>query len=339
MSEAARRLGRAAAVVMVDTYLAALIGWLIVVAVVGDRPEPLYVINSLGVYWFAPLPVALLAALALRHWPGLTLALAGALVWAAVFGPFFLPALQPVPAGQPLRVMTSNLLGYNPDTAGAVAALRASGADLIGLNELSLATADAVGSDLRAEYPYQVLDPRRGVTGSGIISRYPLTLAAVPFVADERVGVWMGPPLAVDVAVNGQTVTVVLFHTYSGPQWGNERRAAARALADYAAAHPGPVIVMGDLNATELSLAYRSLARPLRDAWAAQGWGLGHTFPGSLVPGSSRPVIAGVPVPQWLVRIDFIFYSPGLAAASASIGPWDGGSDHRPVLADLILEP
>jgi endonuclease/exonuclease/phosphatase (EEP) superfamily protein YafD len=334
----ARRLGRAAAVVLVDSYLVLLVSWLIVVALVGDRPAQLYVVNSLGVYWFAPLPVALAAALALRHGPGAALGVGAALVWLALFGPYFLPAFTPVPAGQPLRVMTSNLLGYNPDTAGAVAALRASAADVIGLNELSPATAEAVSTELRAEYPYQLLDPRRGVTGSGVISRYPLTPAAVPFPVDERVGVWMGPPLAVDVDVHGQVVTLVVFHTYSGPQWGSERRAAARYLADYAAAHPGPVIVMGDLNATELSIAYQTLTRPLRDAWAARGWGLGHTFPGSLVPGSSRPVIAGVPVPQWLVRIDFIFYSPGLAAASAAIGPWDGGSDHRPVLADLILE-
>jgi len=116
------------------------------------------------------------------------------------------------------------------------------------------------------------------------------------------------------------------------------RQAAAESLAAYAAAQPGPLIAAGDLNATPLNDPYRVIARVLTDAWDAQGRGLGHTFPGALSPGSSRPVLAGVPVPMWLVRIDYIFYSAHFRAINAGFGPWDQVSDHRPIVADLVMQ-
>jgi endonuclease/exonuclease/phosphatase (EEP) superfamily protein YafD len=46
----------------------------------------------------------------------------------------------------------------------------------------------------------------------------------------------------------------------------------------------------------------------------------------------------GIPVPQWLIRIDYIFYSDGLTPLTAQVGPWDGVSDHRPVLVEVALD-
>ncbi|MBA3533901.1 MAG: endonuclease/exonuclease/phosphatase, partial [Ardenticatenales bacterium] len=74
------------------------------------------------------------------------------------------------------------------------------------------------------------------------------------------------------------------------------------------------------------------------DGWQEGGWGLGHTFPGADSPGSSRPKVAGLSVPKWLVRIDYIFHSSHWQTLSAEIGPWDQVSDHRPVMATLRLK-
>ena len=75
----------------------------------------------------------------------------------------------------------------------------------------------------------------------------------------------------------------------------------------------------------------------MHDAWREAGWGFGHTFPGEPTPerGGSRPVLLGVPVPTWLVRIDYIFHSDALVTIAARVGPGDGDSDHRPVVATL----
>jgi endonuclease/exonuclease/phosphatase family metal-dependent hydrolase len=68
------------------------------------------------------------------------------------------------------------------------------------------------------------------------------------------------------------------------------------------------------------------------------GWGVGHTFPGVLSSKSKRLNIAGVDVPTWLIRIDYVFHSSHFHAVEAHIGPWDGYSDHRPVIAKLVLK-
>jgi endonuclease/exonuclease/phosphatase (EEP) superfamily protein YafD len=117
-----------------------------------------------------------------------------------------------------------------------------------------------------------------------------------------------------------------------------ERERQARSIADYAAAQSEPLIVLGDFNAGDLSTAYKILLQGgLRDAWREAGWGTGHTFPGVDAPGSSRRIIAGIPAPMWMVRIDYVFLSTHWQVVSSSIGPWDGFSDHRPVVARLVL--
>ncbi|MCP4105920.1 MAG: hypothetical protein GY749_10350 [Desulfobacteraceae bacterium] len=73
-------------------------------------------------------------------------------------------------------------------------------------------------------------------------------------------------------------------------------------------------------------------------SWHNAGTGFGHTFPGAASDGSARPVIVGIPAPKWLVRIDYIFHSEHWQTIAARTGPWDGCSDHRPVMATLALK-
>lgn len=117
------------------------------------------------------------------------------------------------------------------------------------------------------------------------------------------------------------------------------REKQAQALADFALAHPGPLIFAGDLNATDQNEAHAILVCTMHDAWGDAGWGLGHTFPGEPTPdvGGSRPVVLGIPVPKWLVRIDYIFHSDAFVTLDARLGPGDAGSDHRPVVATLAM--
>jgi endonuclease/exonuclease/phosphatase (EEP) superfamily protein YafD len=98
-----------------------------------------------------------------------------------------------------------------------------------------------------------------------------------------------------------------------------------------------PVLVVGDFNTVDVSTAYNIVTHELHDAWREAGAGLGNTFPGAATPGSSRPMVAGIPIPKWLVRIDYIFYSADWRTVAAELGPWDGVSDHRPVMARLRL--
>ncbi len=91
----------------------------------------------------------------------------------------------------------------------------------------------------------------------------------------------------------------------------------------------GPVVLLGDFNLTDQTDQYRRITGSLRDAHRAAGWGFGHTF-----PAHGRIYVLPIPVP--LIRIDYVFYSPGLAAIETHLGE-NAGSDHRPVIATLTL--
>jgi endonuclease/exonuclease/phosphatase (EEP) superfamily protein YafD len=146
--------------------------------------------------------------------------------------------------------------------------------------------------------------------------------------------------LAVEIEFAGTTFTFVNTHSASRSYHLEARERQARLLADYVSTLKGPVILAGDFNAQDLNDSYSIVTEHLFDTWREVGSGLGNTFPGasrSSSPGSKRPDILGVELPQWLIRIDYVFCSSDWQAIDARIGPWDGYSDHRPVIAELAL--
>jgi vancomycin resistance protein VanJ len=329
-------------VTLARVYFTVLFTWAILHTLFGDRWWWLFLPNSFAVYLFLPLPAILVIALLVRRretWLGFGVALA---LGAYLFGGLFLPKFYQAHASDPtLTVMTYNLLGFNGNREGIVAALRASNADVITLQEINPPVAESIRRDLAREYPYQALDPQFGVEGLGVISRYPLRPAGQILPGAE----WVGTPQALDLDWNGTKVVLLHFHPFptnlngaANMEWSvHMREQQVRVVADFVAAHPEPLIAPVDFNANDQSRAYAMVVPVLVDSWREAGWGLGHTFPGAASYGSSRPVIAGIPVPMWLTRIDYVFHSRHWRATSAWIGPWDGVSDHRPVVARLAL--
>ncbi len=107
----------------------------------------------------------------------------------------------------------------------------------------------------------------------------------------------------------------------------SHRAHQATALASDLAAISRPLILAGDFNASQYSAATRALARiGLRDAFALAGLGYGYTQGHTLRPGVS------------FLRIDRILVGGDIAVADAFVGG-ASASDHRPVIADLVLVP
>ena len=332
MAETPRRLPgwQRVLVAGAQCYLVGLLCWALCRWRFGDRWWWLFLLNTLSVHLFWPLlPTAGLAALTRRRtlWAGVGVA---ALLWLALFGAFFLPKPRQVWGAAPsLRVMTTNVYGYNPHPEAVARAIIVANVDIVGIQELSPEMAAVLSEQLQALYPHQVLAPQVGVTGLGVFSRYPLALTG-----ETLPGQWLGAPQLLTVDFAGTAVMLLNVHTFPPallPGAAQARRAAARtqqtaAIADFAAAHSGPLIVLGDFNDVPQSSAYITLTSVLADAWREAGWGLGHTF----------PALDG-PLPSWWFRIDYIFYSAHWQAVTAELGPWDGYSDHRPVVATLAL--
>lgn len=327
---------------IVNLYIIGLLSWFVLHMVFADRWGLLFLLNSFSIYAFVPLiaivPMALLTGRRMLIIGSGIALVAGIMLHGATFVPRHTPVLA---AGQPaIKVMTYNVLGFNINPEGIASVLRESQADVISIEELNPENAHAIEHTLADVYPYQILRPQVGTTGTGIISRYPLRqateLSVGPAWADRS-------HILAYVDIGGREILFMQFHAVP-PSLGNLhatvrlREQQAQNIADFAQSLDIPFIAAGDFNATDTSLAYANMTSVLSDSWKEAGWGTGHTFPGAAGHGSSRLQVGPLVVPQWLVRIDYIFHSNEWQTLSADIGPWDGQSDHRPVMATLALK-
>jgi endonuclease/exonuclease/phosphatase (EEP) superfamily protein YafD len=106
-----------------------------------------------------------------------------------------------------------------------------------------------------------------------------------------------------------------------------DRLAQAGQLAAAVSRTTRPVIVAGDLNADDRSpVVRRLLATGLRDAFSSAAIGYGYTLGHALRPGFS------------FLRIDHVLVSRDIGVRDCEPGGRDG-SEHRPVLADLWVDP
>jgi len=105
-----------------------------------------------------------------------------------------------------------------------------------------------------------------------------------------------------------------------------DRLVQAHQLAADVATRTRPLILAGDLNASEASPVVRTLLdRGLRDAFASAGLGYGYTLGHALRLGIS------------FLRIDHVLVSPEIGVRDSFAGGREA-SEHRPVIADLLLQ-
>jgi len=333
-------------VLLAYLYLMFLLAWVVLHMVFGDRWWFLFLLNSVALYLFVPLVGVVGLAFFQRNmmlWGGVLVAL-------FIFGVRYAPVLIPSRAAHPqecateLTVMSFNVMGIKRSGAPVVAAIRKAGADVVVLQEVSEEVGGCIWTNLAEEYPYQAFDIPPGKGGMGTISRFPLQ----PVSADLP-GDWMGNPQSFRVDVAGYDITLLNIHAIniSGSsslfptparieQATRKREEQARTLRAFAEMYPERLIVLGDFNTGDQSTAYAILVEQLGDSWRERGWGPGHTFPGSVFIGERVPGFSRIVFPFWFIRIDYIFHSKDWRVCAVRTGPWDGVSDHRPVVARLF---
>lgn len=323
-------------------YIIVVGGWFIAYLAFGDRFGLLAFVNLLAVTLFSPLPFLIIIASLIRQkglWAG-TVGLCLVFIW--LWGGLFIPKQRAVSAHTAndgsLSVMTYNLLGWHTLAGNQIEVIRAENADVVMLQELNFSTSQVVQSVLIDVYPYQILAPGSDVTGMGVISKYPINSTGATLQADH----WIGDPQVLSLEWRGKQVSLVNVHMRPSNsiiprnirETSNSRELQARAITDFVQ-NNGAVIVGGDTNTTSLSDSYKILTSGLVDSWKEAGFGFGHTFPGSNISGSSRPVVFGILSPQWMTRIDLILHSSHWQGVSVHTAPFDQVSDHRGVTAIL----
>ncbi|MEM7336030.1 MAG: endonuclease/exonuclease/phosphatase family protein [Chloroflexota bacterium] len=314
-------------------YATAVFSWFILHLLFNDQWGWLFLLNTGAIYLVLWVPLWGIRPLLTKSRTDILLYIGLIAILLVRFGSLLMPTFASAESPTELKVMTTNLLGSNVNLNGIEEALLNSEADVVGIQELNPRMAIMIREDLSEAYPYQILDPQVGTTGMGVISRYPIELQPMTF-GDLF---WVGTPQIVRLFVGDTAVDIVNFHAIPpvgaplpDPRAIRIREAQARFLAEFSQSNPNPVILLGDLNATDQSEAHAILTDTLQDSWHAGGNGLGNTWPGF------RPTKAGrLILPSWLVRIDHVFVSSDLQVIRSEIGPWDGGADHRPVMATI----
>ncbi|MFN8377813.1 MAG: endonuclease/exonuclease/phosphatase family protein [Anaerolineae bacterium] len=217
---------------------------------------------------------------------------------------------------EPFTVLSWNVGNGLSRPERLAGALRHSGADIIGLEELSGEQAAVIEAELAELYPWRALFGR-GIPGKGILSRFPIHDLKHLSYHPER------PDLHVIVHRENAPMHILVVHPPPpAPQEINARAkqiAQLKKLADL----PDPVLMMGDMNMTHWQQAYHELqGAGLLDTFAEVGHGSSLTFPTRRGSVPLRPML----------RLDYIFHSTELTALDAWVGA-DGGSDHLPLFA------
>ena len=266
----------------------------------------------------AGLVVLGIASAALGWWPGACLAGAAALLNLWRVPSLYAIRRSPSASGPTVRVLFANVLHSNHRPARLLDLLKAHAPDIVILAEFSPTWLPALSS-LSPAYPVSTFHTYRTSYTIGLMSRVP--------VDDLRI-VHPGPqglPTLVGCAhVGARRLTIIGTHPLSPttPRRARLRDEQLRTLARLAAAEPGPVLLIGDLNTTSWSPIFGDVLRAggLRDS--REGFGLQTTWPAPL---------------RWCgLSIDHGLVSPGVTVRRREVGPWIG-SDHFPILLDLDL--
>jgi endonuclease/exonuclease/phosphatase (EEP) superfamily protein YafD len=264
--------------------------------------------------------LGLVTAVSLQLWPWAVGALVVFVLNLAVVLPQYLPPPSPpsTQAGLPLKVLYANVQYTNTRYAAFLALIHAERPHVViaqETNEPWLTHLDK----LRAQFPHAITIPRRGGLGLAFYSRLPLAHSEVLALGQQQ-----RPGLLTHLMLGGRVVALCTVHPRAplrrfgiGPR--NEQLRAAAAILQTV---PPPKLLIGDLNTSPWSPAYRRVvqATGLRDA--RQGFGLLPTWPADW---------------PWLaLPIDHCLVSTELTVVQMRTGP-PIGSDHLPLIVELMV--
>ncbi len=218
------------------------------------------------------------------------------------------------------RVMFANVLRVNPSLADLMDWLEEKDPDVLVLTEVGAAHVEQI-SDAMRDYDYRMLEPRHHAFGMTIYSRIPIVERSFETLTTDTLS--EGGPITLIVWLEtGQGVLVVAgVHPFppSRSVSMDERDGQLNAAVDLLWQIDDPMVVVGDYNATPWSPVLRRFAESLE----LHGFNISATWPVWFG-------FAGIPIDHALV-------SEELLIGNLEVGP-NIGSDHRPVVVDVMLE-
>lgn len=265
---------------------------------------------------------------------------------AVVYGLRFPPRLiyaapQTTPGAIKLNVLSWNVLhgGWKEEI---VKVLQSTPAAIVGLTEADWGWLQT-DSRIIELYPYKAgVQAGSTVTGQVLLTRYPIVEQGI---IDSPAEVWSGVPRAIwarlDVGL-GRTVVVVVAHPPPGKICGRDtfprgcyntgtrdlQLATISAFVQPYLKAGDPLLLIGDFNVTEREPAYNEISTGLIDTHHAVGQGIGNTWGPGTMSSQLFPIL----------RIDYMFASPGIVPLNTGVDCSPHGSDHCIVSGTFEIE-
>ncbi len=315
---------------LLDLYAVGTIIVLVAHYAVGERWNVVALVNNLLHLLLLTTPVVLVMTLLVRRWSAAALLLFPLGVTIFHYLPSFMARTALPVTGEPITVLSYNLLGRDDSDGLNTSAdiILEADADVVLLQEVGFTAEKVFNFRLAEEYPYVALHPRAWANaGQGVYSRYSIN-ADEYWHAENRLNVYLGHQ-RVGLNINDTQVVIYNVHPLHPGMVGLDvslRGDDLDTVLERVAEEPEevPVLVAGDFNMTDFTQDYQRV-RDLgyRDAFRDVGMGFGFTFPATL--------------PVQLLRLDYVFYDAQWQATSAAVIRDHGGSDHYPLRVEMTL--
>lgn len=235
----------------------------------------------------------------------------------------------PTPGVPHYRVVTYNVHFPEAGDTRTISAIRATGADVVCLQETDDTWHAALEAELSAEYPHRSFVPLAGPAGLAVLSRYPISEARVVSRSEGFRPAWLGTIETPSGPI--EVLNVHLRATFDGSgdplssllEAGADHRADVRAyLSEFST--DVPRLILGDFNEDPDGHALTWL----------EATGFRNALP-LYHPG--QPTWFGTSIAKQLsLTLDHILFDGSFAPLDSYVLD-RGGSDHVPVVAHLEL--
>ncbi|HAX74525.1 MAG TPA: endonuclease/exonuclease/phosphatase [Cyanobacteria bacterium UBA11372] len=233
--------------------------------------------------------------------------------------PWYLPQIADAtnPNSQPLRVLQSNVLFRNKQSAAVISMVRAENPDIAVFQEVGPFWNKELKA-LRDTFPYSLVPPDPEGFEPAIYSKLPLE--------NTSIIVWDGTLqfIYAEFKVEDKIVSIIGIHTSSPTDKRdfNQRNQQLAFLGDYLAKIKNPVLVVGDFNITMWSPIYKQFIQKVGLKNTRSGFGILPTWSTKLPPLS--------------IPIDHCLVSPNVKVLQMRASRYVG-SDHLPLITDLVI--
>ncbi len=220
----------------------------------------------------------------------------------------------------PLKILLANVNIANQNYADTLDLIQSTNPDLFAIVETNQNWLEQVA--MSGIFPYSIQSPNAGNFGVALYSKFPLKPVNVPTLPASTVSRVEDYHVAATVEIDQTSVTFIAIHPPPPitAVLTNLRNQELQIVGDFVQKNPSATVILGDLNTTMWTTAYRQFEQRTNLKNARKGFGILPTWTTRL--------------PLLFIPIDHILISSNFTVLDIKTGK-NLGSDHLPLIVEL----